>query len=64
MKILQEGNTDNFEILSGTEMGFILGGAVDCKHKYINGNVECHKRYTDDDNGNITCMRNYVLITK
>jgi hypothetical protein len=30
MKILQEGNTDNFEILSGTEMDFILGGAVDC----------------------------------
>ena len=43
MKILQEGNTDNFEILSGTEMDFILGGAVDCKVS-VSVFTYCHKK--------------------
>lgn len=64
MEILQEGKKNDIEILSDTEMDFILGGAVDCKHKYINGNVECHKRYTDDDKGHITCLHKYSLVTK
>ncbi len=61
METFIKGMSDAYNILSEDEMDCILGGAIDCKRKYIEGNVECHKRYIADDDGIIICKKKYKL---
>ena len=61
METFIKGMSDAYNILSEDEMDCILGGAIDCKRKYIEGNVECHKRYFNDEQGIIICEKNYKL---
>ncbi len=58
MEILIEGFDDNVKLLSTDEMDGIIGGDVDCKKKFIEGHVECHRRYTEKD-GLFSCSKNF-----
>lgn len=59
LEIINSGNDNScFDILAPNEMDSIMGGDVDCKRKYIEGNIECHKRYTQVGS-TILCKKKY-----
>lgn len=58
LRVLLNGFADEISVLSYDDLDQIVGGDVDCKKKFVDGHVECHRRYKEK-NGFFTCSKDY-----